>query len=99
MRMRARKDGKTYVSVNVSKEVYVEIDEDVDVDLEEFVAGLSDEDAAKLAQALSQRLGAAHTGPTSPPLMERLYLALNGARGDLRDVARDVLYEFGGRIA
>ncbi len=81
------------VSVRVSKTIYV--DEDVDVDIEWFVGGLTKETAKKLREELDRQ----HPAPLADmPFMERLYMALSG-RGDLRSVARDILYEFGGRIA
>ncbi len=81
------------VSVHISKTI--DVDEDVDVDIEWFVSGLTKENAKKLRQELDRQ----HPAPLADmPFMERLYMALSG-RGDLCSVCRDILYEFGGRIA
>lgn len=91
------KKERSYVTVSVCKDMYVTVDEDVDLDIDTFVEGLSDEDAAKLMNALHTKLST-QSAPACGVSMDELYLALSRGE-DVTELARKVLYEFGGRIA
>ena len=88
------------ISVYVSTQTTVHLDEDVELSIDDFVKGLSQEDAVKLRDAINVRLVSSAKTYASAPLMEKFYLAVS--RGDpnqLLPIAREVLYEYGGRIA
>ncbi len=87
--MRMNKAGN---SILVDIDTEVTVSETVSIKVEEFVAGLSDEDADSLLTALQERCDAR-------PDYDRLYLAISAGRSqDVMDIARDLLWSQAGRI-
>ena len=84
------------ITVSVSTRQTVDIETDADVDIDDIVNELSDDDAQRIADKL-----AARTKPQpGDPRMESLYLALcDGNHTRIIEVARDILWAYGGRIA